>query len=227
MNWGRAGMRERDVDGGRYAVVYSVVEDPKEEDGKPSRSSAKIKGTLAARAGNLHTRSETRFLVYAKQVRREHAVAVVRGEGEKGRCSTLKQYGGRDAHGGRVGDWNWGKDTESAQKDDTRQRVTHLKYAHFAPPPIFSEVYKEGLFPDKLQAKSAACAFTKKQGGSNVTAASCDEVRQKDGVWKSVWRAYCAERPYGVTAGAGGAYEAGRRRGNGDVRWGGSLGWSE
>jgi hypothetical protein len=39
--------------------------------------------------------------------------------------------------------------------------MTHLKYAHFAPPPIFSEVYREGLFPDKLQARSEACAFTK------------------------------------------------------------------
>jgi hypothetical protein len=42
-------MRERAVDGGRYALVYSAVEDAKEEDGIPTKSSAKIDGSQRAR----------------------------------------------------------------------------------------------------------------------------------------------------------------------------------
>jgi hypothetical protein len=52
---------------------------------------------------------------------------------------------------------------KSAQVDYMRERTTHLKYAHFAPPPAFSEVYDEGLLPEKQQAKSVACGFTKKK----------------------------------------------------------------
>jgi hypothetical protein len=154
--------------------VYSVVEDTKEEDGIPTRSSAKIDGSKRARTmlvmwftvrvGKPLTRSETRILVYAEQVRREYADAVVRREPSKGRCSASKRHGGRDAHGGLVGDWDREKHTKLAQEDYVRRRTTHLKYAHFAPPPAVSAVYNEGLLQDKLQVKSAACGFTKRKG---------------------------------------------------------------
>jgi uncharacterized protein YjaZ len=42
-------MRERGVDGGGYALVYSVVEDVREEDGIPTRSSANIDESKRAR----------------------------------------------------------------------------------------------------------------------------------------------------------------------------------
>jgi hypothetical protein len=169
-------MRECGVDGGRDALVYSVVEDTKEEDGISTRSSVKIDGSKGARTmlvmrftvrvGKPLIRSETRILVYAEQeqVRREYADAVVGREPSKGRWSASKRHGGRDAHGGLVGDWDREKHTKLAQEDYLRRRTTHLKYAHFAPPPAVSAVYNEGLLQDKLQVKSAGCGFTKRKG---------------------------------------------------------------
>ncbi|KAJ7730409.1 hypothetical protein B0H16DRAFT_1469568 [Mycena metata] len=82
----------------KYALAYSAVEDAKQEDGIPTRSSAKIDGSqrevqylrcgFAAWVGNPCTHSKTWIVVYAERLRREYADAVVPREREEGYCGT-------------------------------------------------------------------------------------------------------------------------------------------
>ncbi|KAJ7795261.1 hypothetical protein B0H14DRAFT_2621156 [Mycena olivaceomarginata] len=93
MKMNRRALRTRRYQRTRYALVYSVAEDAKEEEGMPARSSAKIDGS----------KESTYDARGVEGVRREYIDTVICGEHEKGRCSASKRRGGRDAYGGYMG----------------------------------------------------------------------------------------------------------------------------
>ncbi|KAJ7669801.1 hypothetical protein B0H14DRAFT_3071954 [Mycena olivaceomarginata] len=140
----RGGMGKHGEDCGRYALVYSALDDTEEDDGKPTRAR-----TMLA----MWVRSAGRQSQAVHAVRRgfsstqngcgESSTERARERALQHLEATLRKGRIRRARGGLNGK----KHTKSARKNITRANARRTSIHSFIPPPAFSVVNDEGLLP--------------------------------------------------------------------------------